>query len=191
MNLWSLYLSVLSFQLFFSGLGNPVLSTSLNPDFRNLPIHIIHISTPDAEQKHGGKKSRKSKCNQIIKQGIKGNVVLQKGNFMPGFEGKPKVGNGVKREIGFFELTKENQTEAGKGAGFFKKIKTCKILRVYSDKDGCFIARLKPGKYSMFVKEENEWYANSYGPNDEIFEVVVKEGEVISVEFVINHSASY
>ena len=167
MNLWSLFLSVLSFLVFFSG-------------NENSSVCLIN-----------NEKIKKTNCSRSIDQGIKGKVILQKGNFMPSPGAKPKQGIGVKREIGFFELTREDQTIKGKGAGFYNKIKTKRILRVYSDKEGCFIASLKPGKYSMLVKEEGQWYANSFGPNNEIFEVEVKDGEVSVVEFKISHKAAF
>lgn len=187
MNLWSLFLSVPSFLLFFSGSGNIVPSASLKFNFQNLSIHDFRICNLGQHQRN----PEKSRCNRLINEGIKGKIILQKGNFMPGPDAKPKLGIGVKREIGFFELTREEQTEAGKSSGFYKKIKTKKIMRACSDKNGCFIAKLKPGKYSMLVKEEGQWYANSFGPNNEISEVEVKDGEVLVVEFKISHGAAF
>jgi len=110
---------------------------------------------------------------------------------MPSPESKPNVGSGVVRQIAFFEPTRMDQVTEGKSSTFYKNIKTKKICQVTSDKNGCFLARLKPGKYSMMVKEEGQWYANSFGPNGEIFEIEVKANEVTEVEFRINHKAAF
>jgi hypothetical protein len=189
MNLWSLFLSVLSFNLLFFSNGKLPLP-SLKNQHSSLETHNFYASGPVPISTKSGKR-KKSNCNRIIKEGVKGKIILQKGNFMPSPEGKPKVGIGVKREIAFFEPTRDDQTEQGKGPGFYKKIYTKRVLRLFSDNQGCFVAKLKPGKYSMFVKEEGQWYANSFGPNNEIFEVEVKAGEVSELEFRINHGAAF
>jgi hypothetical protein len=168
MRLWILFLSVLSFFLF---------------------------NSPESEAQRSRKTKRKkpkvSLCEKKISMGVRGKVMLQRGNMMPSPDGKPKVGNGVKREIGFFELTKTDQTIEGKGPGFYKMLQTKLFFRTSSDVDGCFAAELPPGKYSMFVKEEGQWYANSLGGEGEIFEVEVKMNEITPVTFNINHSAFY
>jgi hypothetical protein len=189
MNLWSLFLSVLSFNLLFFSTEKLGFSFAKN-QYSSLEIHNFFASFAVQIPAKSGKR-KKSNCNRIIKEGVKGKIILQKGNFMPSPEGKPKVGIGVKREIAFFEPTREDQTEQGKGPGFYKKIYTKRVLRLFSDNQGCFVAKLKPGKYSMFVKEEGQWYANSFGPNNEIFEVEVKAGVVSEIEFRINHGAAF
>jgi len=156
-------------------------------------LSLIILNGPNLvfAQKKVSKKAKVSICDLTLKQGVKGKILLLKGNFMPSPEAKAKQGVGVKREIAFFELTREDQTEAGKSSGFYKRVKTKLIKRVYSNGNGCFLAKLSTGKYSMFVKEEGEWYANSFGPNGEIFEVEVKEGDFIQLDFKISHGAAF
>jgi len=184
MSLLNLYLSVLSLVLNFCFSGDLSISfkSSICPNqsITDFQGRIIN-----------SRKKKVSICDRVINQGIKGNIILEKGNFMPSPDSKPGKGKGVKREIAFFELTKSGQAVEGKGPGFYKKINTKLVFRTFSNLKGCFVANLNPGKYSMFVKEEGEWYANGFGTENEIYEVEVKEGVVTQVDFKINHGAFF
>jgi len=119
-------------------------------------------------------------------------VIELVGNHMPSPSNTTKSsGAAARRTLGIFELTKENQTEPGRKGGFYKNLKTRKIKSVCSGRDGCFAVRLRPGHYSLFVKEGNEWYANSITGDGDIMEVIVKEGEVTPVEIRISHRAVF
>lgn len=136
-------------------------------------------------------KPRISNCQREVKTGIRGKVLFLKGNQMPGPGRNPNSGLGVIRQIGIFERTTLNQVEPAPEGGFYSKIKTKCIRKVWSDKNGCFIQALPPGKYSLFVKENGMWYANSFGGDGEIFEVEVREGSCTQVEFKVSYAASF
>jgi len=169
MNLWLRSLTVLSFGLLF----------------------CITAGSVVADKKKTGTTPSSSLCRKKITAGVKGTVLFLKGNHMPSpgkVSGSPA---GVAREIGFFELTRTDQTEEGQDAGFYKKLKTRLIKKTHSGKDGCFIVRLKPGRYSMLVREKGEWYANSLGGNGEIQEVMVARDSVTEVQFRITYAAFF
>jgi hypothetical protein len=132
-----------------------------------------------------------SLCQKKIRQGVKGTVLFLKGNHMPSPDKATGSPAGVAREIGFFELTRIDQAQEGQDAGFYKNLKTKLIKRTHSGKDGCFAVRLKPGRYSMLVKEKGEWYANSLGGNGEIHEVVVAKDTVTEIQFRITYAAVF
>lgn len=154
-------------------------------------IVCIAAGSVVAGKKKTGSSLSTSLCGKKISTGVKGTVLFLKGNHMPSpgkVTGSPA---GVAREIGFFELTRTDQAEEGQDAGFYKKLKTRLIKRTHSGKDGCFALRLKPGRYSMFVREKGEWYANSLGDNGEIHEVMVAKDSVTEVQFRITYAAVF
>lgn len=180
MRLWILCLSVLSLFLY----STPTQAQSKE-----------ELTTKGETQRRTKKKRSKNKqvnfCDCKIKQGIKGTILFSSGNLMPSPDKTPHVAQGVKRRIALFEVTTLEQVETGTKAGFYSKIATKKWKETESDAQGCFILKAKVGRYSLFVWEKGEWYANSFGPNGEIFEVEIKENEVTPVEFSINHAAVY
>jgi len=97
---------------------------------------------------------------------------------------------GVQRTLYIYELTNATQVSTTDGV-FHTNIPTKLVKRVVTDADGHFAVRLKPGRYSLFTKEEEGLYANLFDGENNIFPVEVKEGEVIEVEFLINHKAAY
>lgn len=104
----------------------------------------------------------------------------------PAVSGMPVV-----RKVALFEITTLDQVTDGQKGGFYKEIKTKKIKECQSNSEGCFAFIIKPGRYSLFVWEKGEWYANSVGDKGEIMAVEVKENELTEVEFQINHAAVY
>lgn len=145
------------------------------------------------KKKKGKRKKMKNVdfCLVQLTEGIKGKIVEFKGNLMPSPDRPAPTRIPVKRKIAAFELTTLEQVENGKQTGFYSKIFTKKIEEVLSNEKGCFTMTLEPGRYSLFVWENGEWYANGFGGNGEIFEVEVKEKEVTEIQFSINHSAVY
>lgn len=109
----------------------------------------------------------------------------------PQAPGKPSSGKGVRRKIAFFKPTKMDQAEEARPGGFYKNVKSRLVKQTESNGEGCFAIDLEPGKYSMMVWEEGNWYANSYSTNGTIMEVEVLADQQIIVEFKINHSAFY
>lgn len=101
------------------------------------------------------------------------------------------MGTGVSREIGIFELTNVKNVVEDAKPGFYKSIQTKKVKSLVSDADGCFAISLPPGRYSMFVKEEEQWYANDFTGDGDIFEVVVLQKQTTEIQFKITHKATF
>jgi hypothetical protein len=154
-----------------------------------LYLSALSFFSPTLPEK--GPKAPSGLCEKKPAPGVHGTIRFFSGNQMPSPEGKPKTGNGVRREIGIFQVLKLDQTVAGKNPGFYSSIKGRRIRKAWSNARGCFAFHLPPGQYSMLVREKGAWYANSFGPNNEINPIEVRSGESTSVEFSINYAAFF
>jgi len=136
--------------------------------------------------------SKKQTGQQMnIQQGIQGKVLWEAGNQMPSPDAPQSGGRrGVERTVYIYELTNSSQATTADGV-FHTNIQTKLVTQVKTDADGNFAIKLKPGRYSLFTKEEKGLYANLFDGEMNIFPVEVKEGEVTSVEFLINYNAFY
>jgi hypothetical protein len=131
-------------------------------------------------------------CNAEIIQGIEGNILFREGNWMPGPDMNPEQkGSGVQRDVYIYELTKMSQTTPNEERVFFSDIKTKFIKKITSSPDGCFKVSLPVGRYSLFVVEEGKLYANRFDGEMHIFPVLVEEGNLTHVQFIIDHKATY
>ncbi|WP_051286538.1 hypothetical protein [Salinimicrobium terrae] len=113
-----------------------------------------------------------------IDQGIWGDIWFWKGNFMP-------VGRGeicqVQRTVYIYELTTREEAEQEGYSPFFSSVYTDLVTTTESNAEGFFQVILEPGTYSLFIREGDNYYSNSYGPGGEIFPVTVTAGEVSEV----------
>ncbi|WP_242921291.1 carboxypeptidase regulatory-like domain-containing protein [Pontibacter liquoris] len=127
-----------------------------------------------------------------IEQGIKGQVLWVAGNQMPSPDAPQSSGRrGIQRTVYIYELTNASQTTTTAGV-FHTNIQTRLVTQVATDANGNFAVSLKPGKYSLFTKEEEKGlFANQFDGEMNIFPVEVQRGQVTSVEFLINYNASY
>ncbi|GAB3824036.1 hypothetical protein GCM10028895_31770 [Pontibacter rugosus] len=126
-----------------------------------------------------------------IKQGVAGRVVMQSGNQMPSPNAPKSSGKrGVQRTVYVYKLTNGNQANTQDGV-FHTNIQTNLVTQVVTDANGNFAVNLRPGKYSLFTKEEKGLYANLFDGENNIFPVEVQQGQVTDVEFLINYNASY
>ncbi|GHA66132.1 carboxypeptidase-like regulatory domain-containing protein [Pontibacter akesuensis] len=126
-----------------------------------------------------------------IAQGIRGRVVMESGNQMPSPNAPKSSGKrGAQRTLYIYELTKGTQTNTLEGV-FHTNIQTNLVTQVVTDANGNFAVGLAPGKYSLFSKEEKGLYANLFDGENNIFPVEVQQGQVTTVEFLINYNASY
>ena len=126
-----------------------------------------------------------------IKQGITGRILWESGNRMPSPDAPPTESKrGVQRTVYIYKLTNANQVTTQDGV-FHTSIQTNLVSQVVTDANGNFSVALEPGKYSLFTKEEKGLYANLFDGEMNIFPVEVKEGQVTTIEFLINYQASY
>jgi hypothetical protein len=137
------------------------------------------------------KKLPLASCQKEIKQGIKGLIFEVSGNQMPSPGKGVPIRKGVQREFGIFKLSRLDLAARGKADCFFKSTGTPLVKRARSEKDGCFALSLPPGKYSIFVREKGQWYANSFGGEGEICPFEVFPDSLSQLDFRINHGAWY
>jgi hypothetical protein len=122
------------------------------------------------------------------KSGISGNVIEVSGNQMPGAQNNPKP-SGIRRELCIYELTRESQ--ATKENSFYKKITSRSVAKTKSKPDGTFIIYLKPGKYSIFIKEKAGLFANIIDSEGYINPVVVDAQKITMINIRVDYKAAY
>jgi hypothetical protein len=127
-------------------------------------------------------------------QGIRGQVIWIEGNMMPGLGDEPQEESaskkGIKREIHIHELTNIKDARQTEGV-FFDNIQTKKIKVVTSDEEGFFNATLPAGSYSVFVKENNSYFANLFDGLNNIHPVKVEQGKFTQIRIEVNYRAAY
>jgi hypothetical protein len=122
-------------------------------------------------------------------QGVNGQVFWIYGDQMPGPEKRSNPMQGVVREIDVYELT--TLADVDQGNGFFKKVYTRFVTSTISKQDGTFRIKLPPGRYSLFVKEENGLYANLFDSDKNISPITVKEKQYSWMTITIDYQATY
>jgi hypothetical protein len=130
-------------------------------------------------------------CSTVLsqQQGICGKVVWLEGNQMPGPGAKPTKPAGIVREVYIYEaVTTQQCTEEN---GFYKNIKTPLVAKVKSRKDGSFKVKLKPGIYSVFVKEQEGLWANLFDGEGRINPITVSDKNWTTIVFEVNYKAAF
>ena len=128
-----------------------------------------------------------------ITQGICGTLVKTEGNCMPIIDENSTCKQfPVKREIVVYEYTKMDETtQSSISLAFFEKVNTKLIATTISDKEGFFQLALQPGKYSIFVKENNLLFANGFDGQGGIVPVIVETSKISEINLDMNYDAAY
>ncbi|RJP81851.1 MAG: carboxypeptidase regulatory-like domain-containing protein [Desulfobacteraceae bacterium] len=128
-----------------------------------------------------------------ISQGVWGNVWFWEGNHMPTLDENPVSGTitPVEREIYIHEATTIHDVSSAQDYSFYSEIHTPLMATTVSDADGFFQASLQPGSYSVFVKENNLFYAASFSGTGEINPVTVRQDTVQKVQVDITYQATF
>lgn len=124
-----------------------------------------------------------------IDQGVWGNVWFWSGNFMPPSRGEICQ---IERTIYFYEpSTRDDVQRVETSASFYSEINTNLVATVESDADGFFQIEMEPGNYSVFVKENGNYYASRSGSDGQISPVEVEVGAVTQFQFDITYNAFF
>ncbi len=142
-------------------------------------------------QAQNNRKTAIASCEKKITEGVRGLVFNVNGNQMPAPGKGVQIKKGVQRQFGIFQATRLDLAKKGSQDCFFQSTGTKLLKKAKTDKNGCFALELKPGKYSLLIREKGEWYANSFGPEGEIFQFEVFADSVTTLDFRINHGAWY
>jgi hypothetical protein len=123
--------------------------------------------------------------------GLEGYVFRISGNRMPSPDKTLPPPKGIKTKLYVFELTNLNQVSRENGTPFYSSLGT-KLLHTFSsDTSGYFRVLLPPGQYSLFVKKDSLFYANSFDGKNNINPVRVQPHAFTQVRFNIDYDASY
>lgn len=134
------------------------------------------------------------KQNDTLRQGIQGKVLWLEGNLMPTIvEDSQKVKDNpatpAERTVFIYQIT--HQDQAKKVEEFYTDINTKLVKKVATDENGEFQAYLKPGRYSLFVKEPQGLYANLFDGDGYIHPVNVLKDSVSQIILKIDYKAVY
>jgi len=128
------------------------------------------------------------------KQGISGEIRWVEGNFMPAVGDTSYVNRAksepVKRVIYIYMATKRDEANCYDGV-FYTDIKTELIRKIKSNIKGKFQVTLPPGKYSLFVKEKDGLFANTFDGENYINPVTVQPDKFTEIQILVNYRAFY
>ena len=126
-----------------------------------------------------------------IKQGISGFVYLESGNRMPMKGAEPQKARGLSTTIYVYEATSLGQVSRVGVSPYYTAIYSKPVTTVLSDSTGAFTVGLAPGIYSLFVKQGNRFYANTFDTNNLIAPVTVEKEKLAKASITVNSSATY
>ncbi|WP_381524590.1 hypothetical protein [Spirosoma soli] len=139
-------------------------------------------------------KSQRSKTSKsTVVQGICGNVVVKRGNYMPSPDSPRPNPGGVpaEREVLIFPLLNLGQVDAGDN-GFVNSVREAKPVKtVKTDKNGKFCVSLPAGRYTVLVREPKGLYANLFDSQSNINPVTVSKNRLSQHRLEITHGAVF
>ena len=123
--------------------------------------------------------------------GIKGYAYLVTGNQMPSPNQIPSQPKGIKTTLYIYSLTNINEVSRQGNSAFYQNISTELVTQLETDENGYFRIKLKPGRYSLFVKKGELFYSSQFDEKNNIHPVDVKRGKTTEVVFRVNYDAVY
>ena len=122
-------------------------------------------------------------------QGLSGTIYLVTGNQMPTIGRPQSKGRGVARDIHIYQSTSLSQTNGT--SPLFTSIKTKLIAQTKSDSTGHYTVKLPVGKYSVFIKEGEQFFAAESDGTGALNPVEISLNALAKKDFIINHAAAY
>jgi hypothetical protein len=126
-----------------------------------------------------------------LQQGIEGYVYRVSGNQMPSPDRKPSPPKGIKTTLYIFELTNLGQVTRQGQSAFYYSIKTKLVSKIQTDTNGYFKISTEPGRYSLFTKKDELFFANWFDKDNNIAPAEVLQGKMTKVEFTVDYDAVY
>jgi hypothetical protein len=123
--------------------------------------------------------------------GIKGHVYLVSGNQMPSPDRPASSPKGTKTRLYIYELTNISQVSRDGVSAFYRSVSTKPVKEVETKEDGSFSVKLKPGRYSLFVKKGDLFYSSIFDSENNIHPVEVVKGKMTGADFQVNYDAVY
>ncbi|MFN3997026.1 carboxypeptidase regulatory-like domain-containing protein [Algoriphagus sp.] len=127
-------------------------------------------------------------------QGITGTVTWLEGNHMPMMtedrKANTKAGpKPIQRNVRIYPLTKFSDLKMEEG--LFTAIAKKPVAEVESNESGVYSIKLSPGRYSVFIVEEEGLFANIFDGEGNVNPVTVKENEWTLLDVVVNYKAVF
>lgn len=128
-----------------------------------------------------------------IRQGVWGDVLFWEGDFMPSTDPLPSRGRiePVIRDVYIYKATTQNQVRPRYTGPFYEEIDAELVKVVRSDVSGFYQAELDTGLYSLFVKEDTLFYANSFDSEGYIQPVRIFPDSVSNLQIDITYRSSW
>lgn len=124
-------------------------------------------------------------------RGLKGHVYKVTGNRMPSPDEPLPKPQGMKTTLYIYQLTNINDVIRSGQSPFYTSISTPLVKEVETNEKGYFKVKLKPGRYSLFVKKDNLFFSSMFDEKNNIHPVEVKAGSMTDVVFNVNYDATY
>jgi hypothetical protein len=138
-----------------------------------------------------GCSTTKTQPSVEITQGISGFVYEAKGNHMP-MKGAPKNNpKTLQCTVLVYEPTNISDAEPQTPTPLYTLIRTKQVASVNTDSVGYFKIQLPVGKYSLFIKQGNQFFANSYDQFNNIALFEVRASSFTEVKLTVNKAATY
>lgn len=139
----------------------------------------------------GGQGTREKLIPISISEGIAGSIVFKKGEFDKSGKLSSEEGvlYGVERKVYIYAQTNIRSVDIAEG-DFVNNIYEELIDSMKSTPDGYFGKKIKPGKYSLFILENNRLYSK-LDEEGFYFPVTVNKDSVSTVKLEIDYKAVY
>ncbi|MBK7626032.1 MAG: hypothetical protein IPJ16_02320 [Bacteroidales bacterium] len=161
-------------------IGFIILVLSVSCESNDGPVDIIQsINIDSLVLKNASKVS--------IKNGIAGTLLKKAGDCMPMISGSNTCRTyPVSRTILIYNSTNMNQVE-GWGPSY-NSVNSKLIAKCNADQVGFFQVTIDPGKYSIFIKENDKFYANSTDGQGVINPVTVKTDSASTMVLILDYA---
>ena len=137
--------------------------------------------------------SMSCKCASKLQaqQGIEGMVIKVSGNQMPSPDIPRTPQKGFKTTLYIYELTNLSQVVKQNESAFYSTIYSKFVTKVETKEDGKYKVSLPEGKYSLFVKKGELFYANIFDGEGNIAPVTIEKGKMTTVVTKVDYDAVY
>jgi hypothetical protein len=144
-----------------------------------------------SSSKRGGQGSREKLIPISISEGIAGSIIFKQGEFDASGKLSSEEGvlYGVQRKIYIYSQTNIRAVNIAEG-DFVNNVYEQLLDSMESNPEGYFEKKIKPGKYSLFVLENNRLYSK-LDDDGLYFPVTVDNDSVSTVKLEIDYKAVY
>ncbi len=135
--------------------------------------------------------SGKKANSAIVQQGITGLITEATGNRMPMIGAAPSVPKGILTTVLVYEPTNISQVTRSGNSSLYTAITTKLVASVQTDSTGAFTLALAPGRYSVFIKQGKQFYANLFDAQNNMAVFTVEAEQLTKVNLIVSSSAVF